>query len=257
MSTVLDFSDYARPPVINAASGFALGTALLAAVPKNATPEVTRSAKALRKATIGLQDEWIKHSKSGPAADARPFDIALDNAWSALLERLEAYSWLPSDQYPDAVRAADLSKILFPTRLSFVKLPYSEEWAESGTRIRRIDEENLAKDIDRIAGKEFLAEVRRTHIAYGQAIGTTRSMGASAEVSMAEPVRKLQEAIARYSIKAMAMLESDDEASILAVRAALAPIDAHRAGMARRSGDSAEPTVDPTQPVPDVKDTPQ
>ncbi len=56
---------------------------------------------------------------------------------------------------------------LFREGLSFLKLPYHEEWAEREKRLQRIDAEGLCKDLDALAGKDFLDAVRGAHERYG------------------------------------------------------------------------------------------
>lgn len=257
MAFPFDPVEYVRPPVVSVASGFALGTALLSACPKSVPPELRKVARQLRKATVELQTQWLERDRSGVREDKRPADQRVDAGWAALFGRLDAYSWLPSTEYPLAARAAEIRQQLAPKGLVFLKLPYNEEWAESEKLLRAIDEQKLQSDLDKIAGPEFLQEVRKSHQLYGETLGVTRAGELPVDVSLAAPLRTLQKAIVNYAVKVVALADEDDESSIAMVRAALAPIDAHRAAMARRSSPS-EPTtpVDPTTPVPDVPGTP-
>jgi hypothetical protein len=174
-----------------------------------------------------------------------------------LFGRVESYSWLPADECPDAARAAALLTLLFSDGLGFLKLPYNEEWSESEKRLRLVDQDKLAGDIDRIAGPEFLEEVRRAHALYGKALGMTGGVTVADEVNLAAPLRKLQQAIVSYGIKLIASANDEDPDSIAVVRAALAPIDAHRAAMSRRTAPGEAPVpVDPNVPVPELPSSP-
>jgi len=248
-----DPSNYVRPPVLSVASGFALATALLSACPKSVTPELRNAARRLRKATLELQTQWLARDRSSVREDKRPADQRVDNGWSALERRVDAYSWLPQSEYPLATRAAELHQLMFPRGLTFLTLPYPEEWAEGEKLLRTIEENNLEADLNKIAGPEFLTEVRAAHHVYGAALGVTRATEAPVDVSLAAPLRTVQRAIVNYAVKLVAMADEEDESTMTMVRAALAPIDAHRAAMARRTSPAEPPApVDPNSPVPDV-----
>ncbi len=251
MSFPFDPSEYVRRPIVNVASGFALGSALVAACPRTASAEVKRAARKLRRAVVTLQQEWLQRDKIKPKADTREADIRVDNAWGALFGRLESYARLPADENTDAARAAELLAAMFSDGLGFLKLPYNEEWAESEKRLRLVDTNKLAGDIDRIAGPAFLVEVRRAHELYGKALGITAALETPDEANLATPLRALQDAVVGYALKVIATADDDDPSSMAMVRAALAPLDAHRMAQARRAVEPDKP-VDPHAPVPDV-----
>jgi hypothetical protein len=167
MASAIDPANYVRPPVVNVAAAVALGCGLIAACPAKAPSDVRKAAAGLRATVVGLQTEWGKTVGGQGPEDKRPFDLAVDNAWAAVSGRLESYGWLPAEHNADAVRARELRQILFPSGLAFLMLPYDEEWAESEKLLRRIDDaaDPLCADIDRLAGVEFLREVRRASLA--------------------------------------------------------------------------------------------
>jgi hypothetical protein len=144
-----------------------------------------------------------------------------------------------------------------PRRTTFTP-PYEAEWAESNKRLARIESEGLTKDINELAGPEFLAEVKTAHTEYGIALGVTTPAHVVDEVNLAEPLRSLSRAIGRYGI-AVAGMAGEDAASIAVVRKALRPIDSLREGQARRAraggaADAApEAVASPTTPIPEVK----
>ncbi len=252
--TDFDPTPYFRPPVLDAASGISLGIALLHALPKGAPAPVKAALKRLRARTAALQEAWRAGDAIERSPDPRPADRRLDVAWGALFARLDAYANLP-ENYPRARRAAELEQVVFPAGLSFLKLAYNAEWAESEKRLARIDE-GLAADLVALAGDDFLAEVRAAHAAYGEALGITRAKGAPrASVSMVEPLRAFARALRDYTVKIVGQIELDDPASVAFARAALRPLDDLRAlGAARRArGGPAEPSPPPPpdSPVPD------
>jgi hypothetical protein len=155
---------------------------------------------------------------------------------------------------------------------------------ESEKRIARIDKNSLVNDIDDIAGAEFLAEVRRAHADYGHVLGITkaakgdgpenlaeplRALGKAivqkaakgdGPENLAEPLRALGKAIVQYALK-VAGLAGDGDDALRMARAALRPIDEHRAAIAKRAtsgdkGDKTEPPppATPDTPVPEVPD---
>ena len=257
-SEEIDLSAYVRPPVLDVASGVALSAALLAAVQKDASEGVKRAAKKLRKDAQLLQEAWSKSDVVAPTPDRRKVDTRVDNAWGMLLDRLESYAGLPIAAFPKATRAREVVNLVSPER-TWLKLPFGAEWAESEKRIQRIDTEGLLPDIDALAGKEFMLEVRSAHTEYGVALGMTSPAVESVEVNLAAPLRTVAQAIGRYSRAVIGDLDEDDAASVRRTKVALRPIDELRLGQARRAsaggGAAGEPTPapSPTTPLPEVQ----
>lgn len=254
MSDDFDPTPYVRPPVFDVPSGVALGIALLSAAPRPAPVNVKSAAKRVHGDTVALQEAWAKADSITAPLDKRKADMRIDNAWGILLDRLESYARLPVDNFPRAERARELIDTLARNR-EWLKLPYRAEWAESGKRVQKIDDEALAADIDDLAGPEFLKEVRQAHKAYGIALGQTEAAPETLDVNLAAPLRALSKSIGRYGLVVAAMID-DDPATLAIVRKALRPIDEHRARHARRtsSGESDEPAtpqVTPSTPVPE------
>lgn len=255
MDDDFDPSLYTRSPKLDVPSAIALSIKLLAATPQNPPAPVKKAAKALRQKVLTLQSVWKTRDRVEKRVDPRPIDVLADNSMSRLVSRLEDYAELPEDTYPLATRARILLATLFPTGLSFLKLDYPSQWAETQKRLDRIDEEAFAADIDRIAGPEFLAEIRRAHKLYGEAIGVTKTNTSSPVPSLAPPLREVCTGITLYAIQ-LAAVRLDDEASPdarAAAREALRPLDEHRANAARREG-AKEPSesVTPETEVPEV-----
>ena len=251
-----DPAPYVRPPILDVATGVALGVGLISAMPKPAPDNVRAAATKVRKDTVALQLAWGKTATAAP--DRCKSDMRIDNAWGILLDRLESYSRLPVATYPRAARAQELLDTISPHDREWLKLVYEAEWAESTKRLDRIESESLAKDINELAGPEFLAEVKAAHAEYGIALGVTTPAQVAVEVNLAAPLRSLSRAIGRYGIAVVGMA-GDDAASIAVVRKALRPIDSLREGQARRAraGNAAdaapEAPASPTTPIPEVK----
>ncbi len=255
MSDDFDITAYVHAPRLDVAGDFALATALLTSAPSDLRTSEKKALTSLRNVTVELQTAWRAQADVQKAPDPRPADRAVDNAWAALVGRLESYALLPLDRHPRAKRAAELLERLFPDRLAFTQLEYAAEWAESDKRLGTIDK-GLATDIDALCGKEFLYEVRGAHEAYGKMLGITAgAMPRTIAPSVAEPLRALSRAVQQYATQIAASVDLDDPNTVARARAALTPIDRVRANAARSSkGDATVPTATPADPVPPVKD---
>ena len=240
MADDLDPSLYVRVPIINVSNGISLARALLTASPKGAPAPVRKAARKLRTAATELQEARLARSRAGVVSDARSADKSMDNAVSALHQRLTACTLLSVEQHPLATRAAELLAALFPDGLKLLLLPYTEEWAEVDTLLRRIDADGLAPELDRLAGKEFLAAVRGAFVAYGSALGVTKKSAEVATVPLADPLRSVGRAIAAYATQVVAAFDDSEGDARAALRAALVPLDAHRASVARRREGTAK-----------------
>lgn len=240
----IDPSQYARPPVINLENGIALCRALVDACPKSMPASVKKAAKKLADMTDKAQAALALRQKAlGKVSDedVRFVDQAGDSSWGALRTRLLGYAELPVSEYPDAKRARELVTILFAADgLSFLKETYPVQWSTADTILKRIDEDTLGKDIDRIAGKEFLENVRKRHASYGAMVKGLLAREAAAGVNLSEQVRTLGRAIVEYATKVCASADDDDAESITTARAALRPLDAFREANARRGGSGAD-----------------
>ena len=125
----------------------------------------------------------------------------------------------------------------------FLKGAMEAEWAASDELLKRIDADNLAADVDTIAGPDFLVEVRAAHLEYGQALGITEAhVAPEAASALLKPLRAVVQAIADYMIQIVATVDREDAATIKAARDALLPLDRYREGAARRAkgGKAAE-----------------
>lgn len=255
MSDEFDASPYVRPPILDVASGVALGIALLSAAPKPAPETIKKAAQKVHKETVALQAAWAKSDAQPAPVDKRKADMRIDNAWAIFLDRLEAYASLPVADFPKAARARELVDTLAKDR-EWLKAPYEAEWAQSEKRLNRIDDEGLAADLDTLAGPEFLKEVRAAHKGYGVALGVTKAAVEAPEVNLADPLRALARAIGRYGVAVAGTVDDDKPATIAAARKALRPIDDFREAQARRTSEGgqaapATPAVTPTTPVPE------
>lgn len=254
--TDFDPTPYVHAPTVDAPGALALAHALLSATPKGATPEVKRATAKLKSSVAALADVTTATPADKP--NRRAADSAIDNAWGATHGRLVAYARLPESEYPKAARAQELVDRLFPDGLAFLQLPHKSEWTESDKRLRVIKDEKLRADVDALVGKEFLAEVERTHAIYGEVLGITKAAGETSDVRVLEPLRAVRRAIADYALKVAAMADLEDAASVKLVKAALKPIDDQRVETAsrKRGGGAAKVAADGSKGAPGAPTTP-
>ncbi|MDC3962060.1 hypothetical protein KEG38_50035 [Polyangium jinanense] len=255
MDADFDPSVYVRPPKLDVPSAVALSIKLVAATPDGAPLSVKKAANTLRQAALSLQESWKARDRVEKRPDARPVDVLADHAMSRLFGRIEDYSGLPAETHPHAARAGVLLATLFPTGLSFLKADYASQWAETQKRLDRINEEDLAADIDVVTGPEFLAEVRRIHKLYGEAIGITKARPEITVPSLVLPLREVGDAIVRHALQLVSVC-LDEEAPLesrTAARDALRPLDEYRANAARRdTPKESNDAVTPETEVPEV-----
>jgi hypothetical protein len=141
---------------------------------------------------------------------------------------------LPSDRYPDAVRADELLDQLFQADgLDFLAQSYPVQLATATTILGRIDEDGLQPDIDRLAGPEFLAHVRETHMQYECMVNDMLQY--SDETDMRKHVRLLKRAIVSYAIAMCTTVDDELPETAAVARKALRSIVVLRADNARRS----------------------
>ena len=216
---------------------------------KGAPAAVKKAAEAMKSAAGALGEAW-REIVATRADVRRPADAALDGAWSNLYGRLVSYAALPEVEYPGAAKAAALVESLFPDGLSFLRLPYNQQWAESDKRLKQIESEGWKKDIDRLAGPEFLEHLKAAHEEYGAVLGLTRRAADPPEPRpLAELLRELRKAIGRYVLRLLALEDGDEEANA-SIRKALRPIDELRAANAARRRPGAED--DGAEPAPNA-----
>lgn len=234
-----DPSIYAHAPKMTVEGGTTLCRVLADACPASMPASVKKAAKRLLEVAEAAQFAYTLRRKAlGKTApdDSRPVDRNADNSWGALRSRLQAYAMLPRDKYPDAQRAAEILYSLFgESGLSFLTESYPEQYAFADTVIRRIDGENLAADIDRLAGKEFLENVRAQHTAYGDMVKAVLQREEALTDDLNDHVRAMGQEIVDYALKVVASIDRDKPTTIAAARTALRPIDAFREATQRRA----------------------
>lgn len=243
-----DPSLYVRPPVMTLAGGITLCRVVANACPPTMPAFVKKGAAHLAEAAEEAQKAHVARKKALGQSndDAQSIDKWADRSWSALRGRLEMYTLLPPETYPDARRAKEIVESLFDeTGLSFLTQRYPEQYAIASTYLRSIDEEGLASDIDRLAGADFLANVRMQHNAYGTMVTRMLERENALGDDLSEHVRAMGQALVEYATKVLASMDRDHPATIQAALVALRPIDVFREKTQTRPANPNEPAPTP------------
>jgi hypothetical protein len=243
-------------PKLSTDSGLALWQAIRAAVsaekklPKflqSSFTTVEQSGTALfAAAQAQLLDSSTKHP-----AEKRKADSVVDNAVGALDQFLAAWERLPST-VPEAQVAAATRHTLFPDGTAFLKLPFSEEWAQIERRLTLLKSQGLDKQIAKLGGTAFVSHLEEAHAAYGKALGLTTVPAALAEpVTVRSPLAALESALRTFVIKVTAYRDDEDPETLALSERLLRPL-ALWSSKASKADSSSEPApvVDPEPAAP-------
>ena len=124
-------------------------------------------------------------------------------------------------------------------------------WAEAEQRIATVHARDLRKDIARLAGAPFWAQIEALHKTYGDALGITKGKDAVPSAArLVDALRAAQRAIANYLLQVAAAAANDDS-FVEQAKSALTPVDAVREAAAKRSSAAnMPPPVTPETPLP-------
>jgi hypothetical protein len=266
----LEPTRYLRTPILDVPGGVALGIALISAAGaagKDLPAAAKRAAKVLRQTVVALQNDWAAQRNAGLTTeeDKRPADQRLDRVWAAVGVRLQTLAELPQT-IAEAKQATQLYARLFPDGLSFLRLPYERQWAESEQRLKQLADEELGAAVEELVGEFVVAELREAHANYGRVLGITDAKpGAAVAPNLLDQLRVVQQAMTSYALQLIAAAHADPELAS-GVRRALRPFDDLREAQARRgarggagedepeAGTGAGAGVTPTTAVPEMDD---
>lgn len=234
----LNVSKYTKVPQFGVRGGVALGSALGAALPEAAPDTVKAAAEKIASKVAALQEGWAARDEATPT-DARAVDARVDTAWRATHDALKGLSALQAT--PRGQTARRFFELLFADGLSFVKLPYREQWAECEKRLLKLRDTAVTTEFnDLLGGPEHLDELVSAHEAYGRALDITNAAEAPPDPDVASAIRELRDAISSYTVHVLSWSLTSPENEQLAKRALL-PIDAWRAVRARSKSETPQP----------------
>lgn len=236
----LDPALYTRAPIITIASGLSLADTLVASCPKVMPAHVKKACKKLKETAESARAAWTEqHREAGQVADTdgRDLDQEADTTCWALRMRVAACALLPAARYPLATRAAEINATLFGAEgLEFTKKPYVIQLQAMKRLLQRIDEDGLQKDIDTIAGPDYLAQLRHVVPRYEQMVQGMFKRSDPEGATLLDHTRALQRSIVDYATKLCGLADEDEPATITMGREALRPIEVHRAMFPRAGG---------------------
>ena len=247
-----DAALYDTVPQTNAGGTVALLRAVITASKEVTLPSGKKALRRVRAAGENLRE---LHQAAPPAKSeslTKAADMAMDRIWSAVGQRISAYSEVGGE---DGAEAARVHALMFPNGMGFLNSKYAEQWAEGEAILGRIASEKLEGALDKFVGAPFLKVLRERHVAYGEALGITKPKAPGADVaSLVEPLRQARAALMTYARVLVAAVDNDELDEAVATRA-LAPIAALRTSLRsrRKKGDESEspPPVSP-EPLPPV-----
>lgn len=244
--TDFDPSAYVSAPKTDVAGTIALGRQLLAAAPSDlpSTAEICR--KALLSSLKETEEGHMRFQIMEQGESKRLVDLPTDNSWSCLKGRLDPYTWLDEARSPDAAKAKELSRKLFPDGLTFIQLEYGAQWAEANWRIKLITDEKLEPELRRLCGNIFVDELLFWHKEYARMVGVVALPRGARPVEERRPNlaalrRKTRQAIIAWQLQLVALHLAGHPGA----RAALRPTDDYREKLA---ASAATPTPEPKEP---------
>jgi len=183
----------------------------------------------LLETTASLKQAIQARERSGSAADprARAADRVLDDAWGAFQSWLLGWTRLPDRAHMRVGDTRRLYSSLFPKGLQFLTLDFKDEWTESQNRIDQITTHGYDLLIDELGGTAFLAQIRRAHRAYGDALhitgaGSTPEPDSLVRRALDETHMQLREYVAQVA----ALVRRNDSSLVDMAARLLAPLSA-------------------------------
>jgi hypothetical protein len=219
-------------PTLSASQAVALATQLethakghkLSAEAEDALSDVSAARRELEKVNIAK----VAAQKPTTNPEAVAADRVLDRAWGAAAELVSA--WVRIDDKKLSPLAKELEETLFAAGMGFLAARYEEEWAESASRLKIIEQEKLDGHFEKLGGAVFLATLKRAHSAYGKALGVTevKEAPAAATPNVKQALDDVAAALREYVAKVSAMASKKKKGSTETVDALLSPLTAWR-----------------------------
>ncbi|MCZ7681548.1 MAG: hypothetical protein M5U28_23225 [Sandaracinaceae bacterium] len=258
MSDEIDYQEYVKATRFPHPIGIVLIIQLLRAALRRPNASVRRALDRMREAALNAQGLAVEKLRTSPEA-LRPIDLRLDNGIMALREVLDGKARLAGTEIAGA--RGEAARQVYPGGTGFVMLSLPEEWATVKAHLDRIDQDELARAIDDIAGPEHLPYIRAAHAELGEKLGLGGvALTATETTQLRDSSVRMAKAIAAYGRAMVATVDEDDAESVAAFKRAMYPLDAYRAAAFARSAKGEEPVLDtdvsPTDPVPPVPSDP-
>jgi hypothetical protein len=224
--TSLASSDLIQLPRLSApeAAGL-LGEMLSAASQVGPLPAgIERSRQRLGAANSALEAAITGVSvRTGDVERQREADRAIDNAWEATHLWLSGFCKLPAEANAHVAAARALFAQIFPDGISFTRLPYRVQFAESQARLDAIANEGHEETFAVLGGSSFLAELYRTHKAYEEALSPLLALDEDPKNSR-EELAAAMAALRQYVLRVVSFSDPGISGSEALSNALLAPL---------------------------------
>lgn len=242
---------YLSIPTRTPAGTLSLARAILGAAPEQPHPAVNVRLVRVHDRAGDLQGAWIAANLPGPDKSSRDYDLALDRSWRAANRRL--HDWIDADHPAEAERAATLLARVFPTGLDFLRLRYSEQWAESDRRLQLIADGDLEDELVDLVDGRIVAKLKADHEAYGRVLGITEKLERPEAGRVAETLAALRTELLGLARLVLGLTDEGDPEAVAAAEAQLEPILRFRksrgGGEGEGEGEEEEP-IDAPLPEP-------
>jgi hypothetical protein len=190
-------------------------------------PYVSRACSRLFAQRQALEKVLMERDKAAPvdSGQTRQADNQLDRAWSCFYDWLGSWCALADEEHDNRASARALYDRVFAQRLSFLKLSYNSEWAESEARIKIIEQDNHQEIIKSLGGLPFYQHLKQSHLTYGRALNITSTAPTpSSSADLRATCDMIQATLRDYVAKVAAMVEPEDSASQTMAEQLLRPL---------------------------------
>ncbi len=212
----------------DAASVIAVTRKLLLSAPRDLDSRGRAALQGVRDAAAGVQQVLTDRERAS-SSKTKPTSVDHANAWNALYGRVAAAARLPGEVLSEASTAQQLLDAYFKDGLSFLTGSFEAVWVEAERKLARFDDEKATPDFKSVAGAAYLAHVRTTHQALGDALGLVGEPHPFADgTALAGKITDASGAIAKYARVLLAEVDESDEASVRRHFDALAALIEHR-----------------------------
>lgn len=186
---------------------------------------VERPLGRLRSAILALKEELEPELEDNSGAKVAA-DRNEDRAWRSLSDWVGSLAGMPDGSFPELDQVRSLHSLAFSEGLSFLVLPYIEEWTQSETRLNLIAEEGYEPLIVKLGGTPLLDNLKAAHKHYGEVLGITSPVTAQESSALQKRLRQLISDMKEYVFKVIALAETDEPGSEALSAALLLPLTA-------------------------------
>lgn len=184
---------------------------------------IDRPRGRLITAMQGLKEQ-LKPQEEADTGVKTEADRRIDDAWRSFSNWLGAMAGMPDGSFEGQDKIRALNTMLFDEGLTFIVLSYREEWTQSETRLKAIDEGGFAGLIETLGGTPFLRNLKTAHARYGEALGIKAPIAVKDGPEIREHLDNVTAAMKDYVVKVAAWADPDEPGSDALTASLLAPL---------------------------------